>query len=559
MTVLLVVLGDSVIAVLAAFIAVVTVSGGGVFEWAGVRVSARSIGNPLVALLLSYALRWWSSPTLPFFAFTAVTPKSLEERSLALLETFVAKLQELSIASAVRIVAVLSAAVLIVKLSIILGHPGFITGDDVEIQEMTLGHLLGRSWSTWDLRSAAYPMTVVYPVQAAAHALGTTDTGALVSVGRTAAAALSSAVIAAVFLAVRRFAGTPQALLAAMFVSSSHLLMNFGASELPRPVSAVLIVLSFGSLIRCTSAGAAGAGLLVGIAATFRFSEVIFVVPAVGHLVLDRRWRHLVVFGIAFLGAAAAIQLAADLLFWGEPFHSLAAIVQYTLIDRESSRGFEPPWQYALGLTSWTDPVVAALALAASSRKLWRPALWAWSPVLLLSLLPHKEPRYLVPVLPFVAMLAAMKVWDLAEHTAAHAWLARSSAAPIALALCVAVMVSLLYGISGFHVRRSDDAVRLARVLARDPDIGGLAVEQLWRMGGRLYLGQLSPLYDLDPGSLSTPGGLALAARRNVSVVALRTATCASPECNATLATEGFHERPAPVHSDYRLFERISP
>jgi hypothetical protein len=54
-----------------------------------------------------------------------------------------------------------------------------------------------------------------------------------VSVGRTAAAALSSAVIAAVFLAVRRFAGTPQALLAAMFVSSSYLLMNFGASELP--------------------------------------------------------------------------------------------------------------------------------------------------------------------------------------------------------------------------------------------------------------------------------------------------------------------------------------
>jgi hypothetical protein len=193
MTVLLVVLGDSVIAVLAAFIAVVTVSGGGVFDWAGVRVSARSIGNPLVALLLSYALRWWSSPTLPFFAFTAVTPKSLEERSLALLETFVARLQELSIASAVRIVAVLSAAVLIVKLSIILSHPGFITGDDVEIQEMTLGHLLGTSWSTWDLRSAAYPMTVVYPVQAAAHALGTTDTGALVSVGRTAAAALSSA------------------------------------------------------------------------------------------------------------------------------------------------------------------------------------------------------------------------------------------------------------------------------------------------------------------------------------------------------------------------------
>ena len=74
-----------------------------------------------------------------------------------------------------------------------------------------------------------------------------------------------------------------------------------------------------------------------------------------------------------------------------------------------------------------------------------------------------------------------------------------------------------------------------------------------------MYLGRLSPLYDLDPGSLSTPGGLALAANRNVSLVALRTATCESPECNAVLAEMAFHERPAPVHSDYRLFERISP
>jgi hypothetical protein len=560
MTALLIVIGDSVIAVLAASITVVTISGGGVFEWAGVRVSARSIGNPLVALLLSSALRWWLAPTLPFFVITAVTPRSLEHRSLALVESAVAKLSALSTMRAVSIVVVLSATVLMVKLSIIFGHPGFITGDDVEIQEMTLGHLLGKSWSIWDLRSAAYPMTIVYPAQVLAHALGTADTGALVSAGRSAAAALSTGVIAALFLAVRRHAGIPQALVAATFASASHLLMTFGASELPRPVSAVLIVVAFASLLRCTSAGAAAAGLLVGVAATFRFSEVVFIVPAVAQLGLERRRQHLVIFITAFVVAAAAIQLTADVFFWGEPLHSLKAIIQYTLIDRESSRGFEPPWQYAWDLTSWTDPVVAALALAASSRRMWRPALWAWSPVLLLSLLPHKEARYLVPVLPFVAMLAAIKVWEVAEHTMARPRECRARAAPIALALCVVVTVSLLYGISRFHVRRSDDAVRLAQSLAAARDIRGLAVEQLWRMGGRLYLGDVLPLEDLDPGSVATPGGLiAAVANRNVNLIALRTETCTSRECDAALATQGFRERQTPVHSDYRLFERIRP
>jgi hypothetical protein len=36
----------------------------------------------------------------------------------------------------------------------------------------------------------------------------------------------------------------------------------------------------------------------------------------------------------------------------------------------------------------------------------------------------------------------------------------------------------------------------------------GLAVEQLWRMGGRLYMGTVHPLIDIDPAQLGQSGFL---------------------------------------------------
>jgi hypothetical protein len=550
-------LADSIIAVLAVSIAVITLSGGGTFDIAGVRLGAHSVGAPLIALLLLAALRWWTAPAAPVLTIKRMTPQSLEERSLRLIESAVARLTGIDMRGAVSLMLVLSVTVLIVKLGAILTHPGFITGDDVEIQEMTLGHLLGTSWPVWEIRSAVYPMTVVYPAQALAQALGMTDTGTLVTVGRMAAATLSTTLIPILFVAGRRLASTPEALLMVTFASASHLLMNFGASELPRPFSAALIVAGFACLLRRTDRGGVAAGSLVGVAATLRFSELVFLVPGLVHLTVERRWRHVVLFTAGFIAAAGAIQFTADELFWGSPFHSLIRIVQYTLIDRQSSRGFEAAWHYAVEMNSWTDPVVAALAVWGTAKRAWRPAVWAWIPMLLLSLLPHKEARYLLPVLPFVAMLAGMQLWDVAHRTVTGARRDRAAAGRFALALCTVVAASLTYEGSRWHVRRSDDAVRLARALSVAPAQGGLAVEQLWRMGGHLYLGQFSPLKDLDPAALASPGGVAAAGEEPaLRWIALRVQTCRTRDCAGALGPRGFSERKPPVASDYRLFGR---
>ena len=331
--------------------------------------------------------------------------------------------------------------VLTIKMAIILSHPGFITGDDVEIQEMTVGRVLGTSWPVWDLRSAVYPMTVVFPVQWIAHALGTTDIGTLVSAGRAAAATLSSALLAVLFVAVRRAAGMPVALLAVTLASTNHLLMAFGASDCRVQWQRSR---RRGVCVRARADG--GCSACRGRACRNRRDPQVHREPvhrSCGRAVdagatMAARGHVLTVGAIT---AAGIIQITGDLLFWGRPFHSLINIVDYTLVQRQSSRGFQPLWEYGWNVTSWTDPVIAVLAVIGTSKRTWAIALWVWVPVVMLSALPHKEARYLLPVVPFLVTLSSMALWELAQRVLVRAQSDRTVAARMTLAVCVAIAV----------------------------------------------------------------------------------------------------------------------
>ena len=59
-------------------------------------------------------------------------------------------------------------------------------------------------------------------------------------------------------------------------------------------------------------------------------------------------WRVRVTRAVAVLVGVAATVLVviglSDALCWERPFYSLFAIVDYTLVQRLSSAGYEPPW-----------------------------------------------------------------------------------------------------------------------------------------------------------------------------------------------------------------------
>lgn len=546
------VLLDVMVAMLAVIIAWVVATGGGEFSAAGRLVRLHSVARPAIALCLFYALRVYLRPSGSIAALATLT--SLR-RSLERLSPVQARLFVLAIVVASASIKVFNAWY----------HPGFFSGDDVEIQEMTFAQLFQWNWRAWELRSAFFPMIFIYPPQHLLVRIGVTDTRVLIFAGRLVVVAVSTGVIVLLAAIARRQYGLGVALIASLFFGLSRLHVTFGSTELPRPVSTLFVVAAYGLLVvgppERTSPGwgPIGAGACLGIAAALRFSEIIFIAPAVAMLAVDRRFVRALAVGITAIAVALAIQFASDTLYWHSAFFSLRHIVDYTLVRGLSTRGTQTALYYFTNFSEWTNAFVLVMALVGAAFGAWRALLWAAMPMLMLSALPHKEARYLIPVLPFVALLAAVGFTGMMARVTDVGWHPRYRPAA-ALAMCIALLLSIEFEVAGVNFAKSDDGVRLAQALNGRTDIRGLAAEQIWRLGSHLYLPNVASLADIEYESLSHPDQLELSiARPDITWIALLRADCPRAPCEETLSRGGYARVDLPELNpvdQYEVFRR---
>jgi hypothetical protein len=159
-------------------------------------------------------------------------------------------------------------------------------------------------------------------------------------------------------------------------------------------------------------------GMLALLACLFRFQNGIV---AAGLLlaVVAQRPRSLAWWyagGAAIVAAAGAL---LDAITWGSPFHSLVTYVEFNLSGRAEAFGVAPFWFYGAALARSTGPallvVVAGWALGARRHAALAGLLAAY--VILHSIVPHKELRFLMPVVPMALALAGAGLAD------ALAWL----------------------------------------------------------------------------------------------------------------------------------------
>ena len=548
---------DLLILTLVVAVALTILTGGGVLDVAGRRISVRSVDNPLILITALLVVRYRARHWAPLFGFSTVHVDDLVEWSRARCAAFDALARTAPLRRWTIGVGVILAVAVALKLWLAWAHPGFHRGDDVEIHEMTLGRLLQQSWPVWSIRSAAFPMAFVYPVQYVAQLAGITDTHGLVFAGRAVVAVLSTFCVWITWMIGRRvLPGAPgYAALAAALVAANKLQMSFGSSEFPNPVAASLVACAFLLLLKERSAAAVAAGSLLGVAATFRFSEFVFLVPATLGLAWQGRWLHAVLAGGAAVIAAAAVLAGADAWYWGAPFYSIRQAIDFTLVQRLSSGGFQPAQWYATHVGTWSTWVVVILALYATRRSNATVALWAWTPIVLLSLFPHKEERYLITVTPFLSLLAADSVRRLIEP----AWVGpgrRGRPAVLELALIAGLLMSLGHEAAGWRLRRSDADVALARgPLARETRPGArMAIEQAWRVGGQLYLTD-RVVEVLDPAAMSAPGG-PFNRESLPDWIILDRGTVEQDAHADTLRSKGYHELAHATASTYRVFGR---
>ena len=543
---------DATLVVLLLVIAVVALTGGGVIHVGDARIRARTVENPIwiasALILIRYRLREWD----PFLGVHRWRVSDLIDRGRTFAFHRIPETLAAVFAKGWRGLAGLALATCLLKLALAWTSPGFFSGDDVEVHEMSMAALFRENWPVWQLRSAFFPMLVVYPAQRVAAGMGAVSPEALVFAGRAAVAVLSTVTIVLTWLAARRLApADPRiAALAVVFLAVNKLHISFGSSELPRPVSTLFVVAAFLFVLRRGLLLSAGAGLLLGIAAAFRFSEVVFLPAAALTLGRERRWADAAVLTTSTAVTLLAITAAADALYWGRPLASLGAMVDYTLVQRESSRGFEPPWEYLRIIPGWTTVLFFLLGIAGSARR-YPETWWTWTPLVLLSLLPHKEARYLIPLIPFFSIAAARGFLRLTTWTRTAAgdapW--RRFAGDL---FAPALVLALAHEVGGWRLARSNEGIRLAAYLAESGE-GGVAAQEVWRLGGRAYLNGHDPLVAL-PLELADGASTATAVA-NARWVALRSRSARS-NGDSLMTSIGFIREAHWAGDDYVLYVR---
>lgn len=472
---------DILLLACAAIIAAIALTGGGAFVVGGARIRATSVGNPLAAAYVLAGVRLAFMRHVPCLGRPQLDLRHLDRHTVDAALRLRHRLNALDGRRVALVLLVVTGTSIVLRILNIVGHPGFFSGDDVELHEMTFGRLFGYAWPVWDLRSAFYPMTFLYPAQALAVRLGVVDTGTLVAIARLTVLALASLSIWLVYRIALRAGDTATALLAVVLFAGSRLHVWFGSSELPRPVAAVFVLGAYLLLDRGGTGRAYTAGALLAIGGCLRFGELIFFLPAAIHLAIERRRRDLVVAAAAGVVLSLAILGVVDLLYWGAPLASARRIVAFTVLEGQSSRGFQLPWYYLSSATDWTNYAVLALSLYALIVMEHRPALWGWIVVAAFSLLPHKEARYVIAAQPFLCVAAAGALWTLVGQ--ARSDKARRTAFVATAALAGAVAFEL----AGWRFHRDDASIRVAqRIAATGPTT--IVAEQAWRLGGHLYL-----------------------------------------------------------------------
>jgi phosphatidylinositol glycan class B len=233
-------------------------------------------------------------------------------------------------------------------------------------------------------------------------------------------------------------------------------------------------------------------------------------------VVSERRFKD----GVWFAVGASALGLLGgmlDWLTWGKPFYALKKYLYFNLKKSGAKFGRYPFSYYAT--VTWSAVGPAALVLAgafvAGLRLAPKLGLLVLAYVGLHSLIPHKEYRFLMPVVPFGLALAGCGLANLAKQLRAPDWLATVTGVVCAAAMAYAT-TQLTWSKLGFPSDRGERSPwhsgeginRLLWAAGQRDDVCGLMVtgESFGWIGGYSYFHRDANLF---PDTQETTQGAA--------------------------------------------------
>lgn len=154
------------------------------------------------------------------------------------------------------------------------------------------------------------------------------------------------------------------------------------------------------------------AGLVAGIAFSFRFQTVMFIGGMGLAIWMQRKWLQGIYFGIGAAISIVVIQGGIDLYIWGRPFAEFLEYTNYNIAN--ATNYINGPWYNYILLVSGLMIPPLSLFLFFGMYKSWKQYLWVIVPALCFfafhSYFPNKQERFILPVIPFF-VIAGMAGW----------------------------------------------------------------------------------------------------------------------------------------------------
>lgn len=213
-------------------------------------------------------------------------------------------------------------------------------------------------------------------------------------------------------------------LIAGLLAASFPTLLVFSHRCMTEVASAPLVVLSLLEIRKSRPKNWAIAGILAGLLFPLRYPNGLVIVWIGGWLLLQRRFRPFAVFA----GASSAVVLVGGLLdwaTWGQPFHSAIVYIEFNVLSDGASFFGTQPWSFFIS-TFWssTGPLALLIVLGFVLGARLDPgtALLVPAYVLMHSFVPHKEYRFILPVIPLMLVVAAAGIASLGDRISFPRW-----------------------------------------------------------------------------------------------------------------------------------------
>lgn len=160
-------------------------------------------------------------------------------------------------------------------------------------------------------------------------------------------------------------------------------------------------------------------GALMGLAFSVRYQTVFFIGGFGLALLILKKWKDIVIFGLSCLASMTIIQSIPDLILWHRPFAELFEYINYNLNNATSY--FNAPWyNYILVILGLLIPPISIFLFGGFiyKWKKWILFLPSFAFLIFHSIFPNKQERFIFTIIPFIIIVGIIGIYDYwQKHT----------------------------------------------------------------------------------------------------------------------------------------------